>query len=163
VTARTLVILRHAKAADPEQTLDIDRPLAARGRADAAAAGTWLTEQGYAPDVVLCSPARRTRETWHRVALALTEAPEVRYEEALYGASALGLLELVTELPDEVETAVLVGHNPGLSQLSMLLDQDADGLSTAGIAVHSLDGAWAAFGPRSGRLVTHHTARAHDR
>lgn len=160
MTARTLVILRHAKAANPEHTPDIDRPLAERGRADAAAAGTWLTEQGYAPDVVLCSPARRTRETWHRVALALADAPEVRYEEALYGASALGLLELVTELPDDVGTAVLVGHNPGLSQLSVLLDKDADGLSTAGIAVHRLDGAWTAFGPRSAPLITHHTARA---
>ena len=74
VTTRTLVILRHAKAANPEGVADPDRPLTSRGHADAAAAGAWLAHRDLQPDLVLCSSARRTRETWHGVALALSTA-----------------------------------------------------------------------------------------
>ncbi|WP_434742325.1 SixA phosphatase family protein [Micromonospora sp. SH-82] len=70
---RTLVLLRHAKAETPgEEILDVDRPLVARGRAAAVAVGTWLDRYGLRPDVVLCSPALRTRQTWAGVADGLT-------------------------------------------------------------------------------------------
>jgi phosphohistidine phosphatase len=163
VTTRTLVILRHAKAANPEGVIDSDRPLTSRGHADAAAAGAWLAHRGYLPDLVLCSPARRTKETWHGVALALPTAPTVRYLEDLYSASATGLLELVTTIDAGTSTALLVGHNPGLSQLSILFDPDGadpDGLRTAGAAVHRFDGTWVDCGPRAAALVAAFTARA---
>ena len=63
-SVRTLVVLRHSKSAYPPDTADVDRPLSARGQRDAAAAGHWLRDQGLIPDLVLCSIAVRTRQTW---------------------------------------------------------------------------------------------------
>lgn len=157
------MILRHAKAASQEQSADIDRPLTARGHADAAAAGAWLSQHSYVPDLVLCSPARRARETWHGVALALERAPEVRYDDKVYNAAALELLHLISDIEDEIGTVLLVGHNPGVSQLSMLLDADGadpSGLSTAGIAVHTSAATWSEWGPRAAPLAASHTSRA---
>jgi phosphohistidine phosphatase len=79
---RTLVLLRHAKADRPNGVPDVDRPLTERGHADSALAGAWLVKHGYVPDLVLASPSRRTRQTWHSVAVALANAgsPTVRYE-----------------------------------------------------------------------------------
>src|SRR5262249_13960879 len=70
-TSRTLVILRHAKAEAPNRAADLERSLTERGHADAGAAGAWLVARGYLPNLVICSPARRTRQTWHGVAVAL--------------------------------------------------------------------------------------------
>src|SRR5256885_16922284 len=99
---RTLVILRHAKAARPAGVADVDRPLTDRGHADAAAAGAWLAARGYVPDLVLCSPAKRTRQTWHGVAMALSaaQAPEARYEAAIYHDGVAGLLDLLQGLTE---------------------------------------------------------------
>jgi len=163
VSTRTLVILRHAKAANPDGVPDRERPLSDRGHADATAAGAWLVHSGLLPDLVLCSPARRTRQTWHGVALALASAPQVRYDEAIYGAPVRTLLATVRAAAADVTTVLLIGHNPGLSELSALLDPDRadeDGLRTAGIAVHSLTGAWTDFGNAAAPLATTHTARA---
>jgi phosphohistidine phosphatase len=162
VTTRTLVLLRHAKADNPPAVADIDRPLTARGHADAAAAGAWLSHRGYVPDLVVCSPSRRTRETWHGVALALTAAPNVRYDDEVYAASARDLLDLICAVDDSAATVLVVGHNPGISQLSMLLDDtgDAEGLRTAGTAVHRFDGHWVECTQGSANLVANHTARA---
>src|SRR2546423_12767472 len=76
MSERTLVILRHAKAERPAGTADEDRPLTQRGHADSAAAGAWLAARGDRPDLVLCSPSKRTRQTWRGVAGALAGAPE---------------------------------------------------------------------------------------
>jgi phosphohistidine phosphatase len=73
MTERSIVLLRHAKAERPTGAADADRPLTARGHADAAAAGAWLAHGGYLPEVVICSPAKRTRQTWHDVALGMAE------------------------------------------------------------------------------------------
>lgn len=73
MTERMLVLLRHAKAETTLGTVsDADRPLSSRGYADATAAGTWLGIEGLRPELVICSPARRTRQTWQAVATALT-------------------------------------------------------------------------------------------
>jgi phosphohistidine phosphatase len=163
VTTRTLVLLRHAKAAHPEGVADVDRPLTPRGHADAAAVGAWLSHRGYGPDLVLCSPSRRTRETWHGVALALASAPDVRYPEDAYAATALVLLDLVTDADDKFRTLLLIGHDPAASELSALLDPtgaDEDGLRTCGLAVHTFDGSWAAYGPGLAPITATHTARA---
>jgi phosphohistidine phosphatase len=165
VTTRTLVILRHAKTANPEQTLDIERPLTDRGRADAGAAGAWLSGQAYDVDLVLCSPARRARETWHGVALGLTRGPRVNYDDRIYNASASELLQVVRDAEPEASTVLLIGHNPGLSELSSLLDADnADphGLRTAGLAVHTADADWTAWELGAATLTVGHTARAED-
>jgi phosphohistidine phosphatase len=146
---RTLVLLRHAKAARPNGVADIDRPLTERGHADAAAAGAWLVKHGYVPDLVLCSPSRRTRQTWHSVAVALAKAgsPTVHYERVIYDGAAHDMLALIQSIDDAYRVVMLVGHNPSVSQLSELLDPasdaDSDGLRTAGIAVHRAEGEWA--------------------
>lgn len=165
MTSRTLVLLRHAKAERSGGTTDADRPLTDRGHADAGAAGAWLTTKGYLPDLVICSPAKRTRQTWHGVALALPSAPNVRYEKQVYSGAARDLLALVTAVPDEFGTVLLIGHNPSVSQLSALLDpagegRDSDGLRTCGLAVHEVSGSWAECGTRPASLVAVRTARA---
>ena len=163
VTTRTLVILRHAKSANPEGVPDHDRPLTPRGHADSTAVGAWLDHSGLAPDLVLCSPARRARETWHGVALGLSSAPTVRYDEELYGGSVRTLMGAVQETSDDMATVLLIGHNPALSELSVALDPkhaDPDGLRTVGAAVHSWTGGWVDCGPGAAPLSKIHTARA---
>src|SRR5436309_742741 len=113
---RMLVILRHAKADRPGGLADLDRPLTERGHADSAAAGAWLAARGYRPDVVLCSPSKRTRQTWHGVAVALSDpAPVVHYEPALYESGAGEILGLVQAIEPEFGTALVIGHNPTVS------------------------------------------------
>jgi phosphohistidine phosphatase len=165
MTDRTLVLLRHAKAEPLGAAADAGRPLTARGRADAAAAGDWLRAQGLVPDLVLCSPARRTRETWHAVAAALAErapATNVIYDPELYGASPDQVLELICGIDADVATLLLIGHNPTMSTLSVLLDPagaSAAGLRTCGVAVHRPSGAWSECESGQARLVAAHTAR----
>jgi phosphohistidine phosphatase len=166
MTDHTLVLLRHAKSAHPEGVADPDRALTPRGHADAAAAGGWLAAQRLYPDVVLCSPARRTRETWHGVALALggeATGTTVVYDPDVYQAgTGGGLLDLVISTGSEVATVLLIGHNPTISALSALLDHAApdDGLRTCGIAVHRVPVPWSELAPGSAPLMTTHTARA---
>jgi phosphohistidine phosphatase len=163
VTIRTLVLLRHAKADNPRGIADTDRPLTPRGHADATAAGAWLAGRGYPPDLVICSPSRRTRETWHGVALSLPPTPAIRFEEVVYGGDAQDLLDLVRSVDDSVRLLLMIGHNPPMSQLSDLLDPagaDADGLRTCGLAVHSFLGSWQECGPQLASLAAAHTARA---
>jgi phosphohistidine phosphatase len=164
MTERTLVLLRHAKAERPAGTADIDRSLTARGHADAAAVGAWLARRELLPDDVICSPAKRTRQTWHGVALALGgSGPEVRYEPIVYGGTARDLLDLIRRTPDGSVTVLVIGHNPTISDLSGLLDpaaaRDSDGLRTSGLAVHRFDGSWTDCERGKAPLAATHTAR----
>jgi phosphohistidine phosphatase len=164
MTARSLVLLRHAKADTPPRLADDKRPLSARGQADAQAAGAWLAARGV-PELVLCSPTKRTRQTWHAVSANLKALadPVVRYERRLYLGGADELLEMVREIEDPVSSVLLIGHNPTLSQLAFDLDPDggldSDGLRTCGLTVHSVDGLWAECGPRQAPITAIHTAR----
>lgn len=165
MTARHLVLLRHAKADNPPGAADPDRPLSDRGRADAEAAGAWLAAHQHVPDLVLCSPSKRTRQTWHAVAARLPAeaAPVVRYERQLYLGGPDELLELVREIEEPVAIALLIGHNPSLSQLAFDLDPegglDSDGLRTCGLTVHVVEQPWAETGPRHAPVTATHTAR----
>jgi phosphohistidine phosphatase len=164
MTERTLVLLRHAKAEQPVGTDDIDRPLTARGHADAAAAGAWLVRHALRPAEVICSPAKRTRQTWHGVALALGgSGPHVRYEPMMYGGTARDLLDLIRGAAESADTVLVIGHNPTISELSGLLDPsasgDSDGLRTSGLAVHRFDGDWADVELGKAALADMHTAR----
>lgn len=164
MTERTIVLLRHSKADRPARTADIDRPLTARGHADAAAAGAWLLRRRLVPDAVICSPAKRTRQTWHGVALALGGcAPTISYEAPLYHGGPDELLNAVRAVADDATTVLVIGHNPAISQLSVLLDPnaalDSDGLRTSGIAVHTVTNPWPACAPGTAPLTATHTAR----
>ncbi len=161
---RTLVLLRHAKADRPNGVPDVDRPLTERGHADSALAGAWLMKHDHVPDLVLASPSRRTRQTWHSVAVALANAgsPTVHYEREIYDGSAADLLKLLQKVEPAHQIVMIVGHNPTISQLSDLLDPsgeaDSDGLRTCGIAIHEVAGDWPSL-TTAPRTATH-TARA---
>ncbi len=114
------MLLRHAKSDWPDVS-DHARPLAKRGRRDAPAVGRWLREHGYQPDVVVCSTARRTRQTWELMAPELGGSPTVTFEPRAYDASALTLLYLARELPSPCRAALLIGHNPAISELAASL------------------------------------------
>jgi len=125
-------------------------------------AGRWLGSQGYVPDTVVCSTARRARETWDLVAAGLAEAvpgaaPAVRYEPRVYEATVLGLLMLVREFPESSGTVAVVGHNPGLAELAVGLAEPAShppaGFPTAAVAVLGLPGTWADVAPEHARLL----------
>jgi phosphohistidine phosphatase len=169
---RTLVLLRHAKAEQSAEIPDEDRPLTARGHADSAAAGAWLARHALLPDVVLCSTARRTRQTWHGVALGATgsppeggpagSAPVVRYEPAAYDAHPDVLLDVVREVDPKARFVLLIAHNPGISLLSALLDPeraDPDGLRTTDLVVHRPTARWVELGPGGAPITARHTAR----
>jgi phosphohistidine phosphatase len=117
--SRRLFLLRHAKSSWKQPELaDHDRPLAKRGRRAADAIARHMREQDIAPELVLCSTARRARETLERIQPALATAP-VRHEPELYGASAAELLERVRGVPDGVASVLLIGHNPAIAQLAL--------------------------------------------
>lgn len=159
---RRLVVLRHAKSAWPEGVPDHERPLNARGLRDAPAAGRWLREAGHVPDLVLCSSARRTRHTWELAAAQLDTTPPVHYEQRLYGADDTELLDAVRQVPADVGTLLLVGHSPGVQDLTVLLTGEAtdDTLQrvqtkfpTSGIAVLTWNGPWQALAPGAALLT----------
>jgi phosphohistidine phosphatase len=158
---RRLVLLRHAKSDWPEVP-DHERPLAKRGRKDAPLVGRWLGEAGYVPDAVICSSAVRTRQTWKLVAgelraAAPEAAPVVRYEPRVYEATVLGLLMLVREFEPAWRTVLLIGHNPGMAELTAGLaeppPEPPPAFPTAAVAVLGLRGAWADAAPAAARLL----------
>ncbi len=116
-TARTLLVLRHSKSAYPEGTADFDRPLAAAGVRDAVTLGGWLRDQGLLPDLVVCSTAARTRQTWDLVSDQLAWADEdatcVRYDPRLYDAAPADLIGVVQETPPEAAHPGPGGPQPG--------------------------------------------------
>jgi phosphohistidine phosphatase len=150
-TKRRLILLRHAKSDWPDVP-DRDRPLAKRGRRDAPVIGRWLRDHGYLPDEVVCSIARRTRQTWELVAPELGGSPSVTFESRAYAASALTLLYLVRELPSRSASALLIGHNPGIAELASSL-ASGDGeprairFPTAAAAVFEVAGDWPGLDP----------------
>ena len=118
----TLMLLRHAKSdwSDPALA-DFDRPLNKRGRRAAPLIGNYLRKQRLVPDLVLCSGARRARQTWDLVSAELrTEAP-VRFLRSLYLAPPSRLLATLQRQPAEVERLMMIGHNPGMENLAAQL------------------------------------------
>jgi phosphohistidine phosphatase len=156
---RELVILRHAKSAWPDGVPDRRRPLTDRGRADAAAAGRWLREHVGRPGVVVCSPAERVRQTWELVAAGLDDPPPATVDDDLYGAPPDVLLAAVHALPDEVGTALLVGHNPGVQELVGLLCGEHAEMKTSSIGVLTWTGSWADAADGKALLEHHATPR----
>lgn len=163
---RTLVLMRHAKSTYPDGVADHDRPLAPRGVREAGLAGNWLRANVPKVDSVLCSTASRTRETLVRTGI---DAP-VRYAERLYGARPGIVVEEINRVADEVMTLLVVGHEPTMSALALILAA-ADGTNstaaqrisekfpTSAIAVLRVFGAWADLQPAGAALVAFHVPR----
>ncbi len=160
--SRELLILRHAKSAwDTPAATDFDRPLNRRGKRDAPRIGAWLYEQGYLPDHVVASPARRARQTVRRVCKALGIDPGgIDWQERVYLAGLPTLLEVLSGCPSTARRVLLVGHNPGLEELleylgGTLLDPPPGGkrLPTATVARLALPDDWGRLASGCGRLL----------
>jgi phosphohistidine phosphatase len=119
---RVVALLRHAKSDWPEGVPDQRRPLAERGRRDAPVAGRLLVQRVGIPDLVLVSPAQRTRETWDLARAAFPTPPHMEISDAVYDASVDDLLLLLRDVSTHVTSVVIVGHNPGLEELAFALD-----------------------------------------
>jgi phosphohistidine phosphatase len=157
---RRLVIIRHAKSAQPFDVPDQQRPLADRGRREAPTIGRWLREHLDQLDLVICSPATRARETWQLAAAEMPDPPRVVYEPRLYAASEEDLLDVVRQLPDEARAVALVAHNPGLEELVAVLTGVYRELKTSGVAVVSWSGPWADAQPGRATLEEHAAPQA---
>jgi phosphohistidine phosphatase len=121
---RTLLLYRHADAVRPPATADVDRDLSPRGEREARAAGRWLLAEGLVPDLVVVSPSVRTTRTWaltSEVVSGGAAAPPVVVEPAVYRGGTDDLTEVVLELPPDVATALVCGHEPGLSEVLLHL------------------------------------------
>lgn len=144
---RTLYLLRHAKSSWDDPGLDDHaRPLAARGERAAPLIAAYMHEHEIAPQVILCSSARRARETLGLLGDAVPIGCDVRIEDALYGASADDLIRRLRALPEDVVCAMVIGHNPAMQRLAWLLARAGNGLSaltrkypTAALAVLEAD------------------------
>ena len=118
---KRLLIFRHAKAGPHDESQDIERALIARGRTDAALMGRALRERDYVPDLVLCSSAKRTVETWEHAAPEFGTAPRVRYLDSLYDAPEKSLLKTIRSVEEQAPVLMYIGHNPGLENLARML------------------------------------------
>ena len=160
---RTLLVLRHAKSSWDQIDLDdFDRPLAARGQGAAPLMGQYLRKHGLLPDLVVCSPAARTQETWQLVQSELGADIPCKMLRTIYLAAPSQLLAVVRRTPDDVGTLMVIGHNPGLERLAASLsgsgrDKDLAKLRikfpTAALAVITFDAAhWSQATAGAGRL-----------
>src|SRR3954451_4780007 len=126
---KTLYLLRHAKSSwDHPGLADHDRPLAPRGRQAARLMADHLRAEQIVPALVLCSPARRTQETLEALTAAPGDDVPVRIEEDLYGASEEDLLEHLRALREDLDSAMLIGHNPGIQYLAVNLAAGGEAL-----------------------------------
>jgi phosphohistidine phosphatase len=149
---RTLMLLRHAKAKRPEDGVeDFDRKLSKRGREAATDLGKLMKRDGLLPELALVSSAKRTRQTWERVAEELGAEVPMREMRALYLAAPSRLMETVRRTPPDVSRLVIVGHNPGIETLCARLTGEKREFPTCALAIVVFEGNdWGAI--ESGRL-----------
>jgi phosphohistidine phosphatase len=160
---RRLLLLRHAKSswAEPGAS-DHARPLNRRGQEAAPRVGAYLNRHKLIPDVVLCSTATRTRETWDLLAAEMRDAPQATYVERLYDATPRTLLDVFRHADAAARSVLAIGHNPGLQEIAtdLIAAGDLDDrerlrekLPTGGLVVieFAIDD-WSKLHVRSGRL-----------
>jgi phosphohistidine phosphatase len=159
----TLALLRHAKSSWSNPALqDRERPLAARGLADAPLMGKAMAERGIDPELVLCSSSRRTRDTLGLVLPELRVEPKVVYEDALYHASPDEMLDMLRGVQPGANRVMLVGHNPEIHAFALDLvgagpkhfrDRLSAKYPTAALAVINFaNGLWKSVAVNSGTL-----------
>jgi phosphohistidine phosphatase len=147
---RLLYVLRHAKSDwTTHARTDFDRPLAHRGERTLGLLADHVRAEGIAPEVVLCSPARRARQTVEGV---LPDA-EVRFDDELYGATVFELLGVLQRTAPPVTSVLVVGHNPGLHDLvEVLTEEEVDKFPTGGLATLACRRPWSELGPGTAEL-----------
>ena len=131
---KTLLLLRHAKSSWDDISLrDFERPLAKRGERDAPRMGQELKMHAPLPDLIISSPATRARQTIEAVVRTSGISSRLEFNESIYGASSAELMKLIRRLPDSVNCAMLVGHNPGFEELASRLTDTETVMPTAAL------------------------------
>jgi phosphohistidine phosphatase len=160
---RRLLLFRHAKAERSEPGMrDQSRVLIDRGRKDAAAIGAYMASHGLVPDRVVVSPAARSQETWQYASNAFDHTLSSNLAEQLYDATAHTILEVIKATPAVAHTLLVIGHNPGLQELAVMLVASGDietrerlgeKFPTSGLAIidFPIDD-WSKLHPQAGRL-----------
>ncbi|NNE65308.1 MAG: histidine phosphatase family protein [Pyrinomonadaceae bacterium] len=132
---KTLFVLRHAKSSwDHPELSDFQRPLNPRGKRAAPRIGAEMTARGYEPKLVLSSSAERAKETTRLVLEGAGIEPEIRFDREIYGAAANTLLYIVAQVPSNVGSVMIVGHNPGFEMLVAGLTGESRRMPTAALA-----------------------------
>jgi phosphohistidine phosphatase len=169
---KVLILFRHAKAEQAPGRPDSERELTGRGLRDAEAAGAWLHEHELGPELVLCSTARRTRQTWDAAARGGACGEAVEYVDEVYTGGAESVLDVVREQAQaqQAQVVLVVGHNPTMAALASGLTEGsgstaaheclAQGFPTSSLAVLRYDGRWDRLGTGTARLERCHVARA---
>ncbi len=151
---KTLYVLRHAKSSwDNPNLADFDRSLNERGLKTAPFMGGIMLKNNLLPELVLSSPALRAKETAELIKVSANLQSEVKFDEQIYEASPQTLLQIVSELDETVDSAMIVGHNPGLEGLIKILTGEFQAMPTAGLAVIDLETeSWSKIDSESGKL-----------
>ncbi|CAN5419030.1 histidine phosphatase family protein [soil metagenome] len=153
---KTLFVLRHAKSSwDNNDLSDFDRPLNKRGLKTVPLMGEIMYENGYLPSLIVSSPAKRAKQTAILIKETAQMRSKIRYVEGIYEASPFQLLQIVSELDETHESAMIVGHNPGLEGLVKILTGKSRVMPTATLAIVDLNPEkWSEITPESGKLRT---------
>ena len=157
---RRLYLLRHAKSSWDEPALnDRERRLAPRGKRGAKLIRRHLQEHRIRPELVICSPAERARQTLAGIAVALGGSTRIEVDEELYTFSARELLVSVQAVDPKLDSALVIGHNPAMHDLALHLAESGEQLEalarkfpTAALATLEFECHWAELGARTARL-----------
>lgn len=150
---KKLLLIRHAKAEKDTTVKDFDRPLKYTGMQDAAFMADRIRDKSIIPELIITSPALRTKTT----AEIFTEhlgLPQAGTKKAIYEASEKTLLKIINEFPDECNFIALVGHNPGIAQILYYLTGEAREVHTSTVALIDFEiDEWASASRGLGKLV----------
>ena len=150
--SRHLILQRHAKSDWPVGVADLERPLSTRGVRDAPAAARWIEANCPPVDVIIVSPARRTQQTYDLIIAEWGRQATTIVDQRVYEASVTDLIDVVHDISDDIGTAMIIGHNPGLELLAAQWPQTADRSAsdrlatkfpTSAVAMISMSGSWA--------------------
>jgi len=151
---KTLFLLRHAKASPiVDDMLDFDRPLTKQGEKAAELIGQLLSSRGVTLDLILSSPAVRARETIELVMKAAGLQAKLRFDQRIYEAGPVQLLEIISQIEDDRHPVMMVGHNPSFEELLQALTGQAEHLSAGALAKIIFDTAtWREIQEKKGAL-----------
>ena len=151
---KTLFILRHAKSSWDDATLsDFERPLNERGEKAAPLMGEVMAKNNFTPEIIISSPAERAKQTAALAKKAAGFEAEISFDERIYEASVSQLIEIISEIADETDAAMIVGHNMGFENLVRALTGHFETMPTAALAVVDLEiDSWNDVQPETGKL-----------
>jgi phosphohistidine phosphatase len=152
---KNLILIRHAKSSWKENNIsDFKRPLNKRGERDAPFMGKLLKNKNIIPDLVISSPAVRAHQTAEIICEeAGIEKNKLHFDEDIYHANHDDILEVINSVEDDVNTLMIFGHNPGLTNLSNYLTGEyIDNIPTTGMVSLSFAGNWPELKGKSCRI-----------